>query len=51
VIKARNGHRDYVDCGPGVDRIYIDNTKNVKDQVFLKKEKCEFVNGVATRKE
>jgi hypothetical protein len=30
---------------------YIDYTTNLKDTVFLNKEKCEFVNGVATRKE
>jgi Ca2+-binding RTX toxin-like protein len=49
VIDAQDGHKDYVDCGPGVDRIYIDYTTSLKDTVFMKKTKCEFVNGVDTR--
>jgi Ca2+-binding RTX toxin-like protein len=50
-IMALDDYRDYVNCGPGVDRIYIDDTKEVKAQVFMKNKKCEFVNGVDTREE
>jgi Ca2+-binding RTX toxin-like protein len=50
-IMALDGYRDYVNCGPGIDHIYIDDTKEVTDHVFLKNTKCEFVNGVATRTE
>ncbi len=50
VIKARDGHKDDVYCGAGVDRIYIDNTKDTRDFVWRQKHQCEFVDGRDIRK-
>ncbi|MDQ3928706.1 MAG: hypothetical protein M3328_06110 [Chloroflexota bacterium] len=46
VIRAKDGHKDDVYCGNGVDKAYVDDTKDVRDYVYGKKV-CEFINGVA----
>ena len=49
MIIALGGYHDYVNCGPGVDHIYVDDTKDYKDTVFLVHKYCEFINEVDTR--